>query len=239
MSENEGSWSSWWKSASDSLNEQVNSIVSNLPSNEELKEKLGEWGTKAGDYLDQADRRIEELENSALESFKHVGEDIKHFMDEPLATLEGPETEQAGGVLFSSDRITTSRLEAQIRSLNKAKDVFTTKEKLDGDIESQTDRIADYLSTYAELRETFESLVPEKVEYKQFWLKYFAAREEIESQDRQRKALLAKQTEEEVEDWGSDSDEPVEVNRPASASKGSPMEPKDPEDPGDSDSDWE
>lgn len=237
MSENQGSWSSWWKSTTEGLNDQVNSIVSNLPSNEELKERLGEWGTKAGDYLDQADRRIEEFENSALKSIKTVGEDIKHLIDEPLATLEGPETEQPGGVLFSSDRIATSRLEAQIRSLNQSKEAFTAAAQLDGDIESRTDQIAEYLSTYPELRETFESLVPEKVEYKQFWLKYFAAREEIESQDRQRKALLAKHTDDEVEDWGSDSDEPVEVNKPtATPSKASPMKPQD---EADSDSDWE
>lgn len=270
-SANEEGWASWWKTKTEGWSEQVNQVVSNLPSNEEMKAKLEEWGTKAGDYLDEADRRIEEFENSAVHSLKAVQTDIKHYVEEGIS-LESPEAEaaqmsQPGGVLFTSDRIATSRLEAQIHRLHQSPSVFMKGEPVSGDIESRTDTIAEYLETYPELRELFEALVPEKVEYKQFWLRYFAAREQIEEQDRQRKALLARQAEEEIEDWGSSEDDaaedttaesesepkPTKLNTPQEPSKSDlsgPSGPTEssrassltgmkPQDVGDSDSDWE
>ena len=47
------------------------------------------------------------------------------------------------------------------------------------DIDQKTDAIAKDLDTYPELRRTMEALVPEKVDYTDFWLRYYFLRQAL------------------------------------------------------------
>ena len=54
--------------------------------------------------------------------------------------------------------------------------------KNDFDIEQKTEDIALDLDKYEELRRAMEKVVPEKVEYKVFWLRYYFLRKAIEEE---------------------------------------------------------
>lgn len=66
---------SWWSSlvkTTARLEEKVNSYLEEQP----LQERLAMWGETAGQYLDQADHKIEIFENEASSYIKNVGSDI-------------------------------------------------------------------------------------------------------------------------------------------------------------------
>ena len=46
------------------------------------------------------------------------------------------------------------------------------------------------MDKYEELRRAMEKLVPEKVEYRLFWLRYYFFRKAIEEEERRRKEVL-------------------------------------------------
>lgn len=80
------------------------------------------------------------------------------------------------------------------------------------DIGAKTDEIAKDLAQYEELRRTMEKLVPEEVEYKTFFTRYYFLRHVVESEERKRKELLkgmGKVDEEEI-GWGDEDDETEE-----------------------------
>lgn len=58
------------------------------------------------------------------------------------------------------------------------------------DIDKQTEAIAQDLEKYEELRRAMEKLVPEKVEYKLFWTRYYFLRKAVEADERRRKEVL-------------------------------------------------
>ena len=60
----------------------------------------------------------------------------------------------------------------------------------DFNVEKKTDEIAADLEKYEELRRVMEKLVPEKVEYAQFWERYYFLRMVIESEEQRRRDLL-------------------------------------------------
>ena len=57
-------------------------------------------------------------------------------------------------------------------------------------IDKQTEAIAKNLDQYEELRNAMEQLVPEKVEYKNFWMRYYFLRKAVEEDEKRRKELL-------------------------------------------------
>ena len=54
----------------------------------------------------------------------------------------------------------------------------------------KTDAIAKDLEKYEELRRAMEKIVPEKVEYKQFWARYYFLRYVIETEEQRRREML-------------------------------------------------
>ncbi|KAK5241856.1 hypothetical protein LTS06_011883 [Exophiala xenobiotica] len=74
-----------------------------------------------------------------------------------------------------------------------------------------TGRIAGDLEKYVELRAAMEKLVPESVEYKDFWARYYFLRHVVEVQEEKRRELLKASTNDTEEvGWDEDSDEEQE-----------------------------
>jgi hypothetical protein len=94
--------------------------------------------------------------------------------------------------------IHTTRLEAQLHAIHTNIEGFTkdpagdewSKWEKEFKVESKTDDIAADLETYPELRKAMETLVPEKVEYADFWRRYYFLRLAVEADEKKRKELL-------------------------------------------------
>ncbi|KAK5093800.1 hypothetical protein LTR70_001560 [Exophiala xenobiotica] len=153
------------------------------------------------------------------------------------APSEGSDPKSSSEVLFESKDARTgkrvihaSRFDAQLHVIHTTSSSFThdpdsnsdpdpegasseaqgewDKFKRAFDIEAQTDRIARDLEKYPDLRAAMESLVPESVEYKDFWTRYYFLRHVVQVREERRREMLrasADQPEEEVA-WDEDSD---------------------------------
>jgi hypothetical protein len=58
------------------------------------------------------------------------------------------------------------------------------------DIDKQTEDIAQDLDKFEDLRRAMEKLVPEKVEYRPFWVRYYFIRKAIDEEEKKRKEVL-------------------------------------------------
>lgn len=56
--------------------------------------------------------------------------------------------------------------------------------------EKKTEQISKDLEQYPELRGSMETLVPDSVQYEEFWKRYYFLRSEIEAEEQKRKDLL-------------------------------------------------
>lgn len=84
------------------------------------------------------------------------------------------------------------------------------------DVENKTDAIAQDLNQYPELRRVMETLVPEKVEYAEFWRRYYFLRHVIETEEQKRRELLKEtQTAEDEEVSWEDEDDDENEKAPA------------------------
>ncbi|WPG98727.1 Hypothetical protein R9X50_00152100 [Acrodontium crateriforme] len=122
----------------------------------------------------------------------------------------------------------TTRLDAQLHAIHTSAISFTEDPqgaqwedwRKELDIENQTDVIAQDLKKYEELRRAMEKLVPEKVEYKTFWTRYYFLRKAVEEEERRRKEVLKGATtnpEEEVA-WDDDDEEESTTPNPTGTS---------------------
>jgi hypothetical protein len=93
----------------------------------------------------------------------------------------------------------STRLDAQLHAIHTTATSFTQDPAegdkweawtRDFDIDSKTDDVAHDLERYEELRRAMEKLVPEKVEYKTFWMRYYFLRKAIEEEEKKRKEVL-------------------------------------------------
>jgi hypothetical protein len=151
---------------------------------------------------------VQRAEDAADEALLRFGTNITNFLRDAVA-VSAPEADSdgKGEVLFESKDaatgkrvIHTSRLDAQLHVIHTTpsgleSDPQSTGEqwetfKKDFDIEKKTDAIAADLDRYPELRRTMEGLVPEKVEYKDFWTRYYFLRHVLEVQEEKRRELL-------------------------------------------------
>ncbi|KAF2279750.1 uncharacterized protein EI97DRAFT_430768 [Westerdykella ornata] len=174
---------------------------------------------------------IEKAENAADEALLKFGTNIANFLREAV-TVAPPEASGALGgegsgagsskVLFESQDsegrrvIHTTRFDAQLHVIHSSLDSFIKDPvspqwgpfKEGFDVERKTDAIAKDLEKYEELRRAMEKLVPEKVEYKDFWCRYYFLRHVIESEEQRRRDMLkaSAPTEEEEVAWDEDSD---------------------------------
>ncbi|KAB2571234.1 hypothetical protein DBV05_g10106 [Lasiodiplodia theobromae] len=175
---------------------------------------------------------IQKAEDAADEALLRFGTNIRNYLREAV-TITGPEDDSQSStkVLFESKDaqgkrvIHTTRFDAQLHVIHVSLDSFLkdpespewegwTKEF---DIDKKTADIAKDLEKYPELRTSMEALVPEKVEYKPFWTRYYFLRHVIESEEQRRREMLKASASGAGEEVGWDDDsEDEEADRSSS-----------------------
>ena len=150
---------------------------------------------------------IEKAEDAADEALLKFGTNIRNFLRDAVSIAPPSEETDKDGkskVLFESKDqdgkrvIHTTRFDAQVHVIHSSLESFTKdpispeyeKWKSDFNVENKTDDISVDLEKHEELRRAMEKLVPEKVEYEQFWKRYYFLRMVIESEEQRRKELL-------------------------------------------------
>ncbi|KAI1979126.1 hypothetical protein LOZ53_000394 [Ophidiomyces ophidiicola] len=183
---------------------------------------------------------IEKAEDAADEALLRFGTNIQNFLRDAVTIAPPEDADQGaspGKVLFESRDadgkrvIHTTRFEAQLHVIHSNLESFSadpesdewSKWKSEFQIDDKTSDISTDLDAYPGLRRAMENLVPEKVEYSDFWRRYYFLRLVIETEERRRRELLKASTagdEEEVawdEDSDSDSESPstpqVKINK--------------------------
>lgn len=163
-------------------------------------------------------RDLQKAEDAADEALLKFGSNVRNFLRDAV-TISAPTdadsskpkgTDAAGNeVLFETSEpgtgkkvFHTTRLDAQLHAIHTTASSFTEDpqgpqwEAWTGefDVEKQTDAIAEDLEKYEELRRAMEKLVPEKVEYRAFWTRYYFLRKAIEEEEKRRKEVLKGKT---------------------------------------------
>ena len=149
---------------------------------------------------------VQKAEDAADEALLRFGTNIRSFLRDAVAVTAPDDSEQPGEVLFESKdssgkrTIHASRMDAQFHLIHTSTSRFMQDPTDSGeewesfnkdfDVEKKTDAIAKDLERYPELRRTMEALVPEKVEYKDFWGRYYFLRQALEAQEEKRRELL-------------------------------------------------
>ncbi|EEQ27651.1 hypothetical protein McanMca71_000157 [Microsporum canis] len=191
-------------------------------------------------FRSEAAKRLKDLEraeDAADEALLKFGTNIRNFLRDAVSVAPPSSTDEKtdGKMLFESRDsdgkrvIHTTRFEAQLHAIHSSLEGFTadpSSEEWDTfkgefEVDKKTEDIATDLEKYPELRKAMEALVPEKVEYGDFWRRYYFLRLVIETEERRRRDLLKASTDEDEEvawDEDSDSDSPA-TPQPASPSK--------------------
>ncbi len=163
-------------------------------------------------FASEAAKRLKEVqkaEDAADEALLRFGSNIRHFLKDTIS-ITAPEpssSAEASEVLFESKDATTgkrvihtSRFDAQLHVIHTSASSFAQdpdgsegeweKFKNEFDIDKQTERIADDLEKYPELRSAMERLVPQSVEYKNFWTRYYFLRHVVQVREEKRREML-------------------------------------------------
>jgi hypothetical protein len=163
-------------------------------------------------FRSEAAKRLKDLEraeDAADEALLRFGTNIRNFLRDAVSVAPPSEEESAAGkgrseILFESKDaagkrvLHTTRLDAQLHVIHTTPDKFTRDPESDEwvgfregfKIDEQTQRISENLERYPELRKAMEQLVPEKVEYKDFWCRYYFLRMVLETEEQKRKEML-------------------------------------------------
>jgi hypothetical protein len=153
-------------------------------------------------------KEIQKAEDAADEALLKFGTNIRNFLRDAV-TIAPPDVSASGDgdgkVLFESKDsegkrvIHTTRFDAQLHVIHCSLDSFTKDpaspeyekwKTSDFDVAKKTDDISADLEKYDELRRAMEKLVPERVEYEQFWRRYYFLRMVVESEERRRREML-------------------------------------------------
>lgn len=181
------------------------------PSNTEQQKDGGDQKAAAGDsfltrFKAEAARRLKEIEKAeeaADEAIMRFGMNITQKLREAV-TIVPPEEESGSKMLFESKDaegkrvIHATRFEAQLHVIHTTLESFLKDPASDKwpefqksfNIDEKTGSIAADLERYPELRTAMEKLVPEKVQYMDFWSRYYFLRLVIETEEQKRKELL-------------------------------------------------
>jgi hypothetical protein len=148
-------------------------------------------------------KEIEKAEEAADEAILRFGMNIGQKLREAVSILP-PDADESGKLLFESKDaegkrvIHATRFEAQLHVIHSNLESFSKDPvsdewpafKKEFNVEVKTDEIAADLEKYPELRSAMEKLVPEKVEYVEFWTRYYFLRLVVETEEKKRKELL-------------------------------------------------
>jgi BSD domain len=151
-------------------------------------------------------KEVQKAEDAADEALLRFGTTIRSFLRDAVAVSAPDDSEQPGEVLFESKdaagkrTIHANRMDAQLHLIHTSTNRFLSDPadsgeewdsfKSDFDVENRTEGIARDLDAYPELRRTMESLVPEEVQYADFWARYYFLRQALEAQEQKRRELL-------------------------------------------------
>lgn len=148
-------------------------------------------------------KEIEKAEEAADEAILRFGMNIGQKLREAVSIVP-PDTDESGKLLFESKDaegkrvIHATRFEAQLHVIHSNLESFSKDPvsdewpsfKKEFNVEIKTDEIAADLEKYPELRSAMEKLVPEQVEYVDFWTRYYFLRLVVETEEKKRKELL-------------------------------------------------
>jgi hypothetical protein len=170
-----------------------------------------EAGTLVASLRSTAASKLKDLqraEDAADEALLKFGTNVRNFLRDAV-TISAPivdEGTEDKEVLFETQEPGTgkkifhsTRLDAQLHAIHTTATSFTGDpaqgEKWDSwvhdfDIDSKTEDVAHDLERYEDLRRAMEKLVPEKVEYKTFWMRYYFLRKAIEEEEKRRREVL-------------------------------------------------
>lgn len=197
-----------------------------------VRQRLVDLGKSATTYIDEADRRLEKMENEAVHLLQQRSAELVDRVKEMTAGQE-----REGEVLFNGpERSPLSRLDAELMALHASPDQILAAAHTSEVSKLTSKEKSSILAKSAELTETHKLLVPQRLSDAQFWNSYGALRAKLEAQDRRRKDLINNHGQEEhneIEDWGS-SDEEEPQPRQVSSKKVESHSNNDK-----SDSDWE
>jgi hypothetical protein len=153
-------------------------------------------------------KEIEKAEDAADEALLRFGTNIRNFLRDAVAVAPPGDDDmirnQKSEVLFESKDasgkrvIHATRLDAQLHVIHTRPESFTTDPESDKwgkfrdglEVGKRTEQIAKDLDDYPELRRAMEGLVPEQVEYKDFWCRYYFLRMVLEAEESRRKEML-------------------------------------------------
>jgi hypothetical protein len=150
---------------------------------------------------------VEKAEDAADEALLKFGSNIRNFLRDAVTIAPpeaGSEADKNGDVLFESKDssgkkvVHATRFDAQLHVIHSTLDSFLKdpaspeweKWKAAFDVDKKTEAIAKDLEKHEELRSAMEKCVPEKVEYKVFWCRYYFLRHVIESEEQRRREML-------------------------------------------------
>ncbi|KAF1850340.1 BSD-domain-containing protein [Cucurbitaria berberidis CBS 394.84] len=190
---------------------------------------------------------IEKAEDAADEALLKFGSNLRNFLRDAVTIAppeSGSEAHKNGEVLFESKDssgkkvVHATRFDAQLHVIHSTLDSFlkdpTSPQwdewKSNFDVEKKTDAIAKDLEKHEELRSAMEKCVPEKVDYANFWVRYYFLRHVIESEEQRRREMLkasAPAADEEV-GWDEDSEEEEDDDDASSSASTSNPTPPNP-----------
>lgn len=177
----------------------------------EAQEKSGEGNTEGtgesflSRFKAEASKRLKEFEkaeDAADEALLRFGMNVRQKLRDAVSIIP-PET-QENKVLFESKDaegkrvIHATRFEAQMHVIHSNLENFSHDPvseqwpafKEEFNVDAKTAAIAADLDTYPDLRTAMEKLVPEKVEYADFWSRYYFFRLVVETEEQKRKELV-------------------------------------------------
>ncbi len=174
-----------------------------------------EAGTLVASLRETAASRLKDLqraEDAADDALLKFGTNVRNFLRDAVTVSAPDESEAAkeaegrNEVLFETSEPGTgkkvfhsTRLDAQLHAIHTTSKSFTVDpaegEQWDEwakafDIDSKTEDVARDLERYEELRRAMEKLVPEMVEYRVFWMRYYFLRSAVEAEETRRREVL-------------------------------------------------
>ncbi|KAM0708057.1 hypothetical protein Q7P35_004706 [Cladosporium inversicolor] len=187
---------------------------------------------------------LQRAEDAADEALLKFGTNVRDFLRDAVvisaptaADASKPKGTDAAGneVLFETTEqgtgrkvFHTTRLDAQLHAVHTTASSFTQDPQGEQwaewekgfDVDKQTEAIAQDLDKFEDLRGAMEKLVPEKVEYRPFWVRYYFIRKAIDEEEKKRKEILKDAAADNEEDvaWDDDDDEDEEAEQEAKTS---------------------
>jgi len=157
---------------------------------------------------------LQRAEDAADEALLKFGTNVRDFLRDAVV-ISAPTAEDASKpkgtdaagneVLFETTEqgtgrkvFHTTRLDAQLHAVHTTAASFTQDPQGEQwaewekgfDVDKQTEAIARDLDKFEDLRRAMEKLVPEKVEYRPFWVRYYFIRKSIDEEEKKRKEIL-------------------------------------------------